>query len=183
VSQDINPNQFPVSNVAIDPSDATGNTAFVTIMGFTGNAGHIWKTTDAGTTWTDFTGSGSAALPDAPANAVVIDPDTSNIYVGTDVGVFQSSAATAAWTELGPSPGPSQTGFLPNVAVTALAIFNSEGQKLLRASPYGRGIWQWGLAADFKIAISNSPQTVVSGKTATFNGTVTAVNGFSSSIA
>ena len=32
----INPNQFPISSVAIDSSDPTGNTAYVTVMGFTG---------------------------------------------------------------------------------------------------------------------------------------------------
>ena len=31
----INPNQFPISSVAIDSSDPTGNTAYVTVMGFT----------------------------------------------------------------------------------------------------------------------------------------------------
>ena len=31
----INPNQFPISSVAIDSSDPTGKTAYVTVMGFT----------------------------------------------------------------------------------------------------------------------------------------------------
>jgi hypothetical protein len=41
----INPNQFPVSRVATDRSDLTGKTAYVTVMGFTGGTGHVWKTT------------------------------------------------------------------------------------------------------------------------------------------
>jgi hypothetical protein len=177
VSQNINPNQFPVSSVAIDTSDATGNTAFVTVMGFTGGPGHVWKTSNAGASWSDFTGGGSTALPDAPVNAVVIDPGH-NVYVGTDVGVFQSSTSSASWTEVGPSSGSGQTGFLPNVAVTALGIFNSGTQKLLRASTYGRGVWQVSLEPDFQIAISNSPQTIFPAQSATFNGTVTALNGY-----
>ena len=44
----INPNQFPISSVAIDSSDTTGYTAYVTVMGFTGGTGHVWKTTNAG---------------------------------------------------------------------------------------------------------------------------------------
>src|SRR6202008_2235628 len=44
----INPNQFPVSGVATDPSDVNGFTAFVTVMGFTGGPGHVWKTTHDG---------------------------------------------------------------------------------------------------------------------------------------
>jgi hypothetical protein len=179
----INPNQFPVSAVAIDNSDLTGNTAYVTIMGFTGGPGHVWQTTNAGASWSDFSGSGGAAIPDSPANAVVVDSASHMVYVGTDVGVFQTSNS-AAWTEVGPSPSGQQTGFLPNVAVTALAIFNSGSQKLLRASTYGRGIWQFNLITtpDFQISIPNPALTVFSGNIPVFNGTVTAVNGYNSAI-
>ncbi|MGD0567127.1 MAG: hypothetical protein ABSA78_01880 [Candidatus Sulfotelmatobacter sp.] len=183
----INPSQFPISGVAIDASDATGNTAYVTVMGFTGGPGHVWLTTNAGNTWTDWTGfGGTGPLPDSPANAIVVYPSAHMVYVGTDVGVFQSSTSSAAWTEVGPIPSPtgSSAGFLPNVAVTALALFNSGGQKLLRASTYGRGVWQFNLLAtpDFQIAVSNSLLTVFPGSTATFNGTVTAVNGYNNSV-
>jgi hypothetical protein len=178
VTQNTNPNQFPISNVAIDTSDATGNTAFVTVMGFTGGNGHVWKTTDAGATWIDFT----STLPDSPVNAVVVDPDQDIVYVGSDVGVFQSGTATVSWTEVGPTSSGGQSGFLPSVAVTALAIFNSGGQKFLRASTYGRGIWQYNLLADFQVAIANSAPPVFPTQSAAFNGTVTALNGFSNSI-
>ena len=130
----INPNQFPVSSVAADASDGTGNTAYVGIMGFTGGSGHVWKTTNGGATWTDFT----ANLPDAPVNAVVVYPALAQVYAGTDVGVFASSTSTPDWTELGPNPATNRPGFLPNVAVTALSVFASGGQQLLRASTYGR---------------------------------------------
>jgi hypothetical protein len=182
VTQNINPDQFPVSSVAIDTSDSTGNTAFVTVMGFTGGSGHVWKTSDAGITWTDFTGIASTALPDSPVNAVVVDVSAQTVYVGTDVGVFQSGTAAASWAEVGPNSSGGPAGFLPNVAVTALAIFNSGGQKLLRASTYGRGIWQFNLAADFQMAISNSPKTIFPTQAAIFNGTVTALNGFVNSV-
>ena len=82
----INRNQFPISSVAIDTSDPTGNTAYVTVMGFTGGPGHIWQTTNAGASWTDFTGTGANAIPDSPVNAVVVDPSRTYIYVATDVG-------------------------------------------------------------------------------------------------
>ncbi len=182
----INPNQVPISSVAIDTSDATGNTAYVTVMGFTGGPGHVWQTTNAGNTWTDWTDfGGTEPLPDSPANAVVVDPSAHMVYVGTDVGVFQSSTFAPAWTELGPTSSSQQNGFLPNVAVTALAIFNSGGQKLLRASTYGRGVWQFNLVStpDFQIAVSNTPLTVFPGTTATFNGTVSALNGYNNSVA
>jgi hypothetical protein len=176
----INPNQFPISGVAIDSSDATGSTAYVTIMGFTGGPGHVWQTANAGASWADFT----ANLPDAPVNAIVIDSIDATVYVGTDVGVFVSSTASANWTEVGPSPAPTQTGFLPDVAVTALAFFNSGGQELLRASTYGRGVWQFGVQAPatYQLAVSNSPLTAFSGQLPGFTGTVNAVNGYSNSV-
>jgi hypothetical protein len=180
----INPNQFPISSVAIDTSDPTGNTAYVTVMGFTGGPGHVWQTTNAGAAWSDVTGSGGNALPDSPVNAVVVDPEAHVVYVGTDVGVFQSLTSTIAWTELGPSAGGQQTGFLPNVAVTALGIFNAGGQKLLRASTYGRGVWQYNLLAvpNFQISVSNPLLTIFPGSTANFNGTATSINGYDNSV-
>jgi hypothetical protein len=170
----INPSQYVVSSVAIDPSDATGNTAYVTIMGF--RVSHVWKTTNAGASWTDLTGTG---LPEAPVNAVVVDPTTSTVYVGTDVGVFSSSTATGNWTEVGPAPGLGTSGFLPNVPVTALRMFHSGGTRLLRASTYGRGVWQFNLAP-YGITISNSPQTIFPGQSATFDGTLTSFNNYNS---
>ena len=176
----INPNQFPISGVALDSSDSTGQTAYITVMGFTGGTGHVWKTINAGATWTDFTGT----LPDSPANAVVVYPPMSQVYVATDVGVFGSSTASPTWTELGPAAGPSESGFLPNVAVTALSVFASGGQQLLRASTYGRGIWQFNLLVtpDFQLKMSDSPQTISAGQTATFHGTATALNGYTNSV-
>jgi Fibronectin type III domain len=181
----INSNQFPISSVAIDTSDASGQTAYITVMGFTEppgqtqGPGHVWKTATAGRSWIDFTGN----LPDSPTNAVVVDSSAELVYVGTDVGVFVSSSiGSASWTEVGPISG--STGFLPNAAVTALALFNSGGRKLLRASTYGRGIWQYDLVTtpDYQLAISNSPLTAFSGQSGVFDGTATAVNGYASSV-
>ncbi len=183
----INPNQFPISDVAIDTSDPTGNTAYVTVMGFTGGPGHVWQTTSAGGSWIDFTGSSPNNLPDSPTNAVVVDPVAHIVYVGTDVGVFESSTSfPPVWSEVGPYPTQvGAFGFLPDVAVTGLALFNSGGQKLLRASTYGRGIWQFNLLAtpDFEIAISNTPLTVFAGYTGTLDRTLTALNGYNNSVA
>src|SRR5581483_8203745 len=97
-----------------------------------------------------------------------------------DVGVFASATSTPNWTELGPNPATNQPGYLPNVAVTALGIFSSGGQQLLRASTYGRGIWQFNLVItpDFQMSVSNTPLTAFAGQTAAFNGTMTALNGY-----
>lgn len=176
----INPNQYPISGVAIDPSDVSGKTAYVTIMGFTGGPGHVWKTSDAGNSWVDFT----ANLPDSPANAVLVYGPMSQVFVATDVGVFASPTSSASWTELGPVPSTNLTGFLPNVAVTALGVFNHAGQQLLRASTYGRGMWQFNLVIvpDYSFSVANTSLTVFAGQGAAFTGTMTAVNGYASSV-
>ncbi len=143
----INPDAFPISSIALDTSDAAGLTAYVSIMGF--HVSHVWKTSDGGVSWTDFT----ANLPDAPANTVLVDPGSTPfngmVYVGTDVGVFSSSTAAANWTEVGPAPNSGNPGFLPNVAVTALHMSTNGSAKLLRASTYGRGLWQFPVTPTF----------------------------------
>lgn len=177
----INPNQFPISGVALDPTDTTGQTAYVTVMGFTGSTGHVWRTTDAGATWFDYTGN----LPDVPANAVVVSAEMAQVFVATDVGVFAASTSLPpAWVELGPDPTTGQAGFLPNAAVTAIGIFTGGGQQLLRASTYGRGVWEFNLVItpDFQISVSTSPLVVFPGQTATWNGTASELSGYASSV-
>lgn len=179
-TQAINPQGFPISSITLDSADPLGNTAYVTIMGF--HTSHVWKTTNAGVSWTDFT----ANLPDAPANVIVVDSGASlsngTLYVCTDVGVFASSTGSANWTEVGSAAVPD--GFLPDVSVTGLQIFNSGGLKRLRAATYGRGIWEWNLITtpDYQMNIANNPLTVFASQTATFNGTAFALNGYSSNV-
>ena len=181
----INPSNYTISSVAMDASDTTGATAYVGIMGF--NVSHVFKTTNAGASWTDWSGSGNTALPDAPVNALLVDSSVTaaQIYVGTDVGVFASSTASASWTEVGtPSEPGGVAGYLPNVPVTAVRMFNSGGVKKLRVSTYGRGLWEYALASatDYTNVISNTPQTIFPTQTATFNGTLTAYEGYVSAV-
>ena len=108
----------------------------------------------------------------------------STVYVGTDVGVFASSTASPVWTEVGPAPESGQAGYLPNVAVTALRMFNSGGTRKLRASTYGRGIWEFTLASgpDFIFASPDNELTAFAGQNAAFTATLQAENGFSSAV-
>jgi hypothetical protein len=174
----INPSNFPISGVAIDRSDTSGLTAYVSIMGF--HVSHVWQTNNGGFSWTDFTGN----LPDAAVNAVIVDPAASQspgrVYVGTDVGVFWSFTASPNWQEVGPVPSSGQAGYLPNVAVTSLGLFTQpDSSKLLRASTYGRGIWEFPLTPDFSLSISNTPITVFAGNSpGPFTGTITALGGY-----
>ena len=80
--------------MALDTTDGTGHTAYVGIMGFVGSTNpHVWKTTNAGQTWSAFGNTGSG-LPDAPVNSLLVDAATGQVYAGTDVGVFVSSASS-----------------------------------------------------------------------------------------
>jgi len=175
----INPNHYPIASIAVDSSDASGQSAFAGIMGF--HVSHVFKTTNAGASWTDFTGG----LPDAPVNSLLVDETAGMLYAGTDVGVFVSPTSAANWTEVGPAGASGASGFLPNVPVTALRLFNGGGRTLLRASTYGRGVWQYNLITtpDFTIDVQNSPVVVFPGQTGTLQGTVTALMGYANSVA
>lgn len=167
---------YPVSAIALDLNDTTGQTAYAVVLGF--GIGHIWQTTSAGAGWTDITGN----LPDVPANAVVVDPSTGLIYIATDTGVFaaQPNGASTSWTEVGPSSG---TGALPNAPVTQLVLFHPANQPpRLRAATYGRGVWEMPLPKssfpDFSIQMTTTSLSVYSSIAATFQGMLTSLNGY-----
>jgi hypothetical protein len=133
-----NPVAFDISSLAADTHDASGATVYATIMGF--GYPHLYRSTDFGAHWLNI----SSNLPDAPANAVVVDPNSANtLYVALDTGVYVTQsvttcATTNCWSLLG-------TG-LPNAPVIALAAAANmpTGNGLigmLRAATYGRGIW------------------------------------------
>jgi len=183
VTRTVNPNHYPVAAIAMDTSDASGQTAYVGIMGF--HVSHVFKTSNAGGSWTDFSGTSPNGLPDAPVNSLLVDATAGMIYSGTDVGVFASPTSGANWSEVGPAAAAGSDGFLPNVPVTALQLFNSGGQKLLRASTYGRGVWQYNLVStpDYAIGVQNSPLTVFASVPGAFSGTLTAFAGYGSGVA
>lgn len=122
---------YPIADIQVDAHDPTGKTAYVAVEGF--GVSHLWKTTDAGQSWTDLTNN----LPDAPADSIAIDPDNPDVlYLGTDVGAFVSLNNGATWDILGTN--------LPNVPVTKMRVFGSNAAppKMIRVSTYGRGVWQ-----------------------------------------
>jgi hypothetical protein len=165
---------FKISAIAVDLSDSTGNTAIVTRMGF--GVGHVWRTTNAGANWTDI----SAALPDAPADSVLIDPaDPRHIIVGMDVGVFETHDTGATWAEAGSG--------LPSVPATKLLLLDGPGIRKLRVATYGRGIWEAALppAPFFALQLAagaSASATVSAGQSAAYNLSLVSNNGFSGSV-
>jgi hypothetical protein len=135
-----NPQHFDISSITVDPHDATGATVYATVMGF-GGVPHLYRSTNFGGTWLNI----SRNLPDAPANAVLVDPNDANtVYVATDAGVYVTQAITTCstsncWSALGTA--------LPNAPILSLAaaatLPTGDGRSgMLRAGTYGRGLWQ-----------------------------------------
>ncbi len=178
-TQTINPKGYTISSLTLDPSDASGNTVYATIMGF--DAGHVFRSVNAGSSWTDVSGD----LPNAPADAVLVDPgDPSIVYVGTDVGVFVTTNGGTNWTELGLNGSGAST--LPNVAITRMKIFTGGTTEHLRVSTYGRGIWDIDLGipttASFILDMPSSEISVLAGNQGTVGGTLQPIYGYNGNI-
>jgi hypothetical protein len=131
-----------ITSVQIDPLDP--KTVYVTLAGygrrwaFPGavgedtsavGTGHVFRSTDAGATFTDISGN----LPDVPANWTVVHDG--QLVVGTDIGTFVSeNRAGGDYTVLG-------TG-LPTTPITTLRIKPGDPD-LLVAATYGRGVYTY----------------------------------------
>jgi hypothetical protein len=144
-----------ISWVEYDPQNASN--VWATISTFNGvanangtSAGHVFKSTDGGATWTLADGTQTAnnpnAIPDIPAHTVAIDPTNSQrIYVGTDLGVFVSLDGGANWYK-------EVTGF-SNVPVETLNYTTSGGKTSLFAFTHGRSA--------YRVTLSSSCVTTV----------------------
>src|SRR4051794_12161651 len=138
----------PVTNFAVDRSN--WKVAWVSFAGYNaatpGHAGHVFKTTDGGNTWTNVTGN----LPDNPVNSLQLDPsDPQTVFAGTDVGSFVTHNGGSSWDLLG-------TG-LPRAAIWQQAYDPSRG--LLVAGTHGRGAWtiDTGIHAPAMVASVSAP--------------------------
>ncbi|MBI3473855.1 MAG: hypothetical protein HY013_21070, partial [Candidatus Solibacter usitatus] len=121
-----------VSQIAID--EYSPSIIYATFLGYApvaGPAGHVFKSSDAGATWTDV----SQNLPNCPFYDVALDPDQpGDVYVASEVGVFGGRAGSQ-WLPIG-------TG-LPRTRVTGVRIHRKG--RLLRVTTYGRGAWDLSL--------------------------------------
>lgn len=109
------------------------NKAWVCYSGYA-NQNKVFMTTNQGTSWTNL----SPSLPNIPMNCMAFDKNGNDaIYVGTDVGVFFKDATLSVWQPFG-GTAPNE---LPNVVVTQLEMYYGSPAKL-RASTYGRGMWE-----------------------------------------
>lgn len=122
-----------LTSVMADPFDDYG--VFVTFGGLNSatpsRPGHLFygrSKEGVDYNWEDFSGD----LPDIPCYSLAIDPaQAKRMWIGTDIGVFESNDAAVTW--LGDDG-------LPNVVVTELQIRREKD--VLRAATYGWGMWQ-----------------------------------------
>lgn len=116
------------TDIKYDP--ANPNIVYATFSGF--NTAHIYKSKDGGVTWKAL----MSGLPDVPFNCVFIDPKrTSDIYVGTDIGVFISVDSGEQWA-------PFSSGIPAGTLVTSMAISGTDNPRWLYAATHGLGVFR-----------------------------------------
>jgi photosystem II stability/assembly factor-like uncharacterized protein len=89
------------------------------------DTGRLWKTTDLGAHWTEFTGKG---LPNRWVNSIVVDPsDADHVYVAYS-GYREGDLAANVWeTHNGGAGWTNISGNLPNGPVEMLTYDNARG--------------------------------------------------------
>lgn len=124
--RDVADAQDHFANLVVEPGNAS--TVYAVRDRFDG--GHVFVSSDGGQSWTDISGD----LPNAPVNAIALDPTTSptTVYVGADDGVYYSADMGGHWAVAGMG--------LPHAQVTNLQLDPVLG--VLAAGTHGRGAWE-----------------------------------------
>jgi hypothetical protein len=119
-----------VNQIVIDSGDATGQTAVAVIGMFSASAGgHVFRTTNGGSVWTDISGN----LPNLPTWSAQVDTDPNRtLYVSTDAGVYASVYPYSSWSAYGSG--------LPNAQGVDLEL--NRNLHLLGLATHGRGAWE-----------------------------------------
>ncbi|HLX11479.1 MAG TPA: hypothetical protein VKS81_01575, partial [Bacteroidota bacterium] len=141
------PNRYP-TRIAFDPQNSSA--ACITYGGY--GTDHVFHTTNLGNSWTSISGN----LPDIPAQAIVYSPDDSReIYLGTDLGVFQTGDGGATWQ--GYNDG------IPPTMIMDLVV--SPANHSLRAATFGHGVIERPLPVHPKLSLAapNGGAILVSG--------------------
>ncbi len=163
--------QAPLTYIEVKFNDP--NTVWVTLGNF--NEYGVYQTTDGGQNWTNI----SAGLPQIPVNCIIqntLETAQDQLYAGTDFGVFIKNG-DEDWTLF--SKG------LPNVVVTEFDIyydFNTPENSRLRASTYGRGLWETplDLSGNFVPYVLTGEATEIQQTSAVLSAEIT--NDFSSNV-
>jgi photosystem II stability/assembly factor-like uncharacterized protein len=113
--------------------DITNDAVCYATVGGTGSV-HVLKTTNYGANWTSITG----VLPNIAANSVVLRNTAPRmLFVGTDMGVYQSTDEGASWV--------SFSSGMPTMQIYDMKYKESTG--ILLAVTHGRGCWTFNVNA------------------------------------
>lgn len=115
-----------ITRIAVHPTNR--DIAWVALSGFAGSA-HIFKTTNAGANWFASAGGVPGSLA---VNTISVEPSAaSNLWAGTDRGVYKSTNGGDSWL-------PFNNG-LPNAPVYEISI--DETHRRVYAATHGRGMF------------------------------------------
>ncbi|MCC6669467.1 MAG: hypothetical protein IT458_00280 [Planctomycetes bacterium] len=116
-----------VSRIVIDANDP--NKVTVSVMGFAAN--NVWRTTNAGASWSPLSGSGAGALPPVPVSCIVQHRVIgSRYYAATDLGLYYTEDDGQNWSPAVGGPGI--------VSIDELVWRND---RTLVVGTHGRSIW------------------------------------------
>jgi len=119
-----------IQDIAFDPNN--DDVIIVVYNTYQNNGQKVYITENGGNSWMNITYN----LSEMPIRTVVIDhSSTSNIYLGAEIGVYTMPMGGNSWSLYNTD--------LPNVSVSELDI--SWGSNTLRASTWGRGLWEYAL--------------------------------------
>ncbi len=142
---------LPNAVVAVNAIETHKSDSSIVYIAFNKN---VYKSVTAGTSWTLMTPN----LPDVAVNTIVTDTSSvlENLYIGTDLGIYYWDASMTEWVNF-------SSGFPYAARVTELEIAY-DSPKRIRASTYGRGMWESDLySPETNVfptsAVWNSPST------------------------
>lgn len=123
------PDRVP-TRLVVDPLVPT--TVYACFGGFA--ADNLWRSTDAGLTWSPVTGTAPLALPTAPVYGLAVHPDDSDVlYAATEVGLFATDDGGAHWSASNDGPA--------NVVCEEVTFAHGAGPRQLVLATLGRGLW------------------------------------------
>tara|TARA_B100001173_G_scaffold18785_1_gene15061 strand:- start:29985 stop:34355 length:4371 start_codon:yes stop_codon:yes gene_type:complete len=120
-----------ITDIAFDPNN--DDTIIVTYDTYWGSNNKVYVSQNLGQTWQNITHN----LGSMPIRSVVIDhTENSTIYLGAEIGVFKKGMNENSWELFNQN--------LPNTTVMELEVVY--GSNSLRATTWGRGVWEHSLA-------------------------------------
>lgn len=121
---------FPITSSASDIVISSQDTNLIFVI----LTNQVYKSTDGGLTFTDYSGS----LPNVAQMRIFLDNYSTNqsLYCGNSLGAYYRNATMSDWV--------NYSGVLPTIAgITDFMYFNDGGvDARLYASYFGRGVWE-----------------------------------------